>query len=102
MYVFIIGIIIIIIIIIMIIINLIANIICTIYQEGYTALIKASINGQKEVVELLLDHGADTNMQDNVSVIDMIYMSDVSVCICVCICMYIGLSDQLYISLSVC
>jgi len=99
MYVFIIGIIIIIIIIIiMIIINLIANIICIIYQEGYTALIKASRDGHKEVVELLLDHGADTNMQDNVSVIDMINMSDVSVCICMCI----GLSDQFYVSLSVC
>ena len=58
--------------------------------------------GHKEVVKLLLDHGADINMQDNVSVIDMICMSDVSVCIYVCICMCTGLSDQFYVSLSVC
>jgi len=61
----------------------------------------ASQNGHKEVVKLLLDHGAVTNMQKNVSVIDMIYISDGSVCICVCICMCIGLSDLLYVSLSV-
>ena len=85
------------IIVIMVIIILISNIICIVYQYGYTALMVASRNGHKEVVKLLLDHGADINMQDNVSVIDMIYMSDMSVCIC----MYIGLSDQFYISLSV-
>ena len=55
---------------------------------------RASNNGHKEVVKLLLDHGADTIMQDNVSVTDMIYMSDVSVCICMCI----GLNDQFYVS----
>ena len=57
----------------------------------------ASENGHKEVVKLLLDHGADKNIQSNVSVTDMIYMSDVSVCICMCI----GLSDHFYVSLSV-
>ena len=87
----------------MIIINLISNIICIVYQDGCTALMWASQNGHKEVVKLLLGHGADTNMRDRlVSVIDMIYMSDMSVCIYVYICMCIGLSDQLYVSLSVC
>ena len=62
---------------------------------------KASENGHKGVVTLLLGHGADTNIQNNVSVINMIYMSDASVCICICVCMCIGLSDQFYISLSV-
>ena len=39
----------------------------------------ASYKGHKEVVKLLLDHGADINMQDNVSFTDMIYMRDVYV-----------------------
>ena len=50
----------------------------------------ASQNGHKEVVKLLLDHGADTNMQDEVSVTDMIYMRDVYVMyvyVCVSDCM---------------
>ena len=41
---------------------------------------QASSDGQKEVVKLLLDHGANTNLKDKVSVTDMIYMSDLSVC----------------------
>ena len=40
---------------------------------------RASVKGHKEVVKLLLDHGADKNMEDKVSVTDMIYMSDMSV-----------------------
>jgi len=98
MYIFIV----VIIIIILVIMILISNIICIVYQDVFTALMGASQNGHKEVVKLLLDHGAVTNMQRNVSVIDMICMSDTSVCIYVCICMSIGLSDQFYISLSVC
>ena len=47
----------------------------------------ASENGHKEVVKLLLDHGADINMQDEVSVTDTIYMSDVYV-MYVYICAY--------------
>ena len=57
----------------------------------------ASENGHEEVVKLLLAHGADTNMQHNVSVSHMIYMSDVSICICMCA----GWNDQFYVSLSV-
>ena len=45
----------------------------------------ASENGHNEVVKLLLDHGADTNIQSVVSVTHMINMSDVSVCTCVCV-----------------
>ena len=37
---------------------------------------QASGNGHKEVVKLLLDHEADMNMQNKVSVTDMIYMRD--------------------------
>ena len=37
---------------------------------------RASSKGQKEVVKLLLDHGANTNLKDKVSVTDMIYMRD--------------------------
>ena len=47
----------------------------------------ASCNGHKEVVKLLLDHGADMNMQDEVSVTDMIYMRDVYV-MYVYVCVY--------------
>ena len=47
----------------------------------------ASGNGQKEVVKLLLDHGADTNMQSSVSVTDMIYTRDVHV-MYVYVCVY--------------
>ena len=80
MYIFIV----VIIIIILIIMILISNIICIVYQDGHTALMYASQNGHKEFVKLLLDHGADTNMQDNVSVTPMIYMIDV---FCVYVCM---------------
>ena len=38
-----------------------------IYQVGRTALIWASGNGHREVVQLLLEHGADLQHQDNVS-----------------------------------
>ena len=51
---------------------------------------QASGNGQKEVVKLLLDHEADINMQNKVSVTDMIYMRDVYdmyVYVCVYDCM---------------
>ena len=58
---------------------------------------RASYYDHKKVVKLLLDHGADKNMQDNVSVTDMIYMNDVSVCICI----YIGFNDHFYVSLSI-
>ena len=36
----------------------------------------ASMSGGKEVIKLLLDHGANTNLKDKVSVTDMIYMRD--------------------------
>ena len=51
---------------------------------------RASDYGYKEVVKLLLDHEADMNMQDKVSVTDMIYMRDVYVMyvyVCVSDCM---------------
>ena len=50
----------------------------------------ASMSGGKEVIKLLLDHEADINMQDEVSVTDMIYMRDVYVMyvyVCVSDCM---------------
>ena len=40
----------------------------------------ASDRGRQDAVKLLLDHGANANTQDNVSVVDMIYMNDVYVC----------------------
>ena len=47
----------------------------------------ASIHGRKEVVKPLLDHGANTNLKDKVSVTDMIYMRDVYV-MYVYVCVY--------------
>ena len=38
-----------------------------IYQYGSTALIGASCYGHREVVQLLLEHGADTEQQNLVS-----------------------------------
>ena len=38
------------------------------YQDGWTALILASSNGHKEVAKLLVDHGADVNIKENVSI----------------------------------
>ena len=68
---------------------------------------QASGNGHKEVVKLLLDHGADINMQDKVSVTDMIYMRDVYVmyvyvCVygCMINCMFVCLFVQLIVCIS--
>ena len=45
-----------------------------------TALIWAAIKVHKEVAKLVLDHGADTNVQDEVSIIELVYMNSVYVC----------------------
>ena len=37
------------------------------YQYGWTALMRASGSGHMECVKVLLDRGADVNMQDKVS-----------------------------------
>ena len=58
----------------------------------------ASIHGRKEVVKLLLDHGADINMQDEVSVTDMIYMRDVYV-MYVYVCVYDCMINCMYVCL---
>ena len=66
---------------------------------------RASRNGQKEVVKLLLDHEADINMQDKVSVTDMIYMRDVYdmyVYVCVSDCMINFMFVCLFVQLIVC
>ena len=39
------------------------------FQKGRTALMKASELGRMECVKVLLDRGADINMQDKVSVV---------------------------------
>ena len=66
---------------------------------------RASGNGYKEVVKLLLDHGADINMKDKVSVTDMIYMRDVYVMyvyVCVYDCMINFMFVCLFVQLIVC
>ena len=40
--------------------------------------------GHKQVVKLLVDHGADKNMQNKVSVTDIILMRDIYVRLYVC------------------
>ena len=44
------------------------TVISILYQYGWTALMKASSNGHKEVAKLLVDHGADVNIKSNVSI----------------------------------
>ena len=61
---------------------------------------QASGNGHKEVVKLLLDHGADINMQDEVSVTDMIYMRDVYV-MYVYVCVYDCMINFMFVCLFV-
>ena len=61
----------------------------------------ASVNGHKEVVKLLLDHGAVINMQSNVSVTDMIYMRDVYV-MYVYACVYDCMINFMFVCLFVC
>ena len=34
------------------------------FQDGWTALMKASVEGHMECVKVLLDRGADVNMQE--------------------------------------
>ena len=66
---------------------------------------RASSRGHKEVVKLLLDHGADINMQNKVSVTDMIYMRDVYVMyvyVCVYDCMINFMFVCLFVELIVC
>ena len=62
---------------------------------------RASLNGHKEVVKLLLDHEADINMQDKVSVTDMIYMRDVYV-MYVYVCVYDCMINFMFVCLFVC
>ena len=42
---------------------------CTSLQEGHTALIKASLKGDRRWIQFLLNKGADINCMDNVSAI---------------------------------
>ena len=42
---------------------------CTSLQKGDTALIKASLKGDKKRIQFLLDKGADINCTNNVSAI---------------------------------
>ena len=60
----------------------------------------AFLEGHKEVVKLLLDHGADINMQDKVSVTDMIYMRDVYV-MYVYVCVYDCMINFMFVCLFV-
>ena len=61
---------------------------------------RASEHGHKEVVKLLLDHEADINMQDKVSVTDMIYMRDVYV-MYVYVCVYDCMINVMFVCLFV-
>ena len=48
---------------------IIVLVLCIIYQDGWTALMLASQQGHKEVAKLLIDHGANKDIQNKVSVI---------------------------------
>ena len=54
-------------------------------KGGWTALIYASIRGHADIVKLLLEHGADIEAQDNVSisVIFIYYNHDLFSILCI-------------------
>ena len=77
--------------IVAVIIIMIVTVICIVYQDyARTALMWASNDGHKEVVQLLLDHGAGIDIQDRVSIVFTI------VCIYVYIYMYICMNKWEY------
>ena len=53
---------------------IIVLVLCIIYQDGHTALMHASQDGHMEVVKLLLDHGANKDLQDNVCISYVYYV----------------------------
>ena len=61
---------------------IIVPVLCIAYQGGYTALTTASEKGHKDVVKLLLDHGANKNLQDKK--VRIIYVVS-----CMYVCMYV-------------
>ena len=66
--------------IVAVIIIMIVTVICIVYQDyARTALMWASNDGRKEMVQLLLDHGAD---------IDMLGVSIIYTTVCIAMCMY--------------
>ena len=58
----------------------------------------ASEKGYKEVVKLLLDHGANRSIKNKVSVTDMIYMRDVNV-MYVYVCVYDFMINCMFVCL---
>ena len=60
-----------------------------IYQDGATALIYASNKGQKEVVQLLLDHVAGIDIKSKVSILYTI--------VCMYVCMYRWMNEDTYV-----
>ena len=55
-------------------------------QDGATALIVSSQNGHREVVQLLIEGGANINISSNVRYLFVMWLCLVA-CICVCRCM---------------
>ena len=70
---------------------IIVLVLCIIYQDGWTALIFASQDGHKEVVKLLLDHGANKDLQSKVSIIYVVSCMYV----CMNVCMYVWINGCL-------
>ena len=52
------------------------------FQDGWTALMVALHNGHMECVQVLLDRGADVNMQGRVSVVEIICWRHVHLLVC--------------------
>ena len=56
--------------------------------DGITPLHDAAVNGQTEVVQVLLDYGADVSIIDK-KVSSLLACVRVCVCTCLCACMFV-------------
>ena len=74
---------------------IIALVLCIIYQDGWTALMYASRKGHMEVVKLLLDHGANKDLQDEVRIIYVVFY------VCMYVCMYGWMDGWMDVSMNV-
>ena len=67
-------------------------------QEGQTPLMGASYGGSVECVQMLLDRGAQVNVQDKVCACVYVWLC-VCMCVCVCVCVCVQVPEEVMLSL---